>query len=598
MDTKQWMAILLCFATAIMLFVSFLSYRKRHLQVARTMIYTMVAASCYAIGYAFEITSESLNGVKLSLQLEYLGIPFVSAFWLLLVIQFTGLAVRHRKWLTVLLFIVPALTFLLHLTNDWHHWIYEEYILNENGTVPLYNTVKGPWYAVHAVYNYTILLLGILLFVPMYLRAMPIVRKQILVLILGAAAPMLFNIGYMFSKVIDFTPFGFAVSGLVYAWGIFRIRLLRLTPLAYAKMFDTIRDGVILLDYEGQIVNHNRAAEDVFPELGRAKSFPASGKDTLSACPELVERIADREYQDERFALQRVLDDRLRHYICSLTYIYDTGTFPIGKMLMFNDITELKENEERLREKSQRLSQLNAFKDKLFTVMAHDIRDPIALLVSLTELLGEEPTDTDIAKAEVFQEIRRQVRGTHNLVDNLLEWYRSQNGEVAFRPQSWNLQQVVRQALSLAGARAGMKKISITERIDDRLAVNADKEMLDLIFRNLLSNAIKFTEIGGRIEVDAVMKGELITVSVSDNGIGIDERTAELLRHDEMFFKEPGFASGEEGGEMRFGLVLTREFLRMHGGSLRFESSPGQGTTFIFTLPGAIGDGGNERKAR
>ncbi|WP_042168604.1 histidine kinase N-terminal 7TM domain-containing protein [Paenibacillus gorillae] len=597
MDTRQWMAILLCFATALMLFVSFLSYRKRHLQVARTMIYMMVAASCYAIGYAFEITGESLNSVKLSLQLEYLGIPFVSAFWLLLVIQFTGLAVRHRKWLAILLFIIPSLTFLLHLTNDWHHWIYEEYVLNVNGAVPLYNTVKGPWYAVHAVYNYTIMLLGILLFVPMYLRAMPIVRKQILVLILGAAVPMLFNIGYMFSKVIDFTPFGFAVSGLVYAWGIFRIRLLRLTPLAYAKMFDTIRDGVILLDYEGQIVNHNRAAEDIFPELGWTKSFPVSGKDMLSACPELLERIAETKYKDERFALQRVLDDRLRHYICSLTYIYDTGTSPIGQMLMFNDITELKENEERLREKSQRLSQLNAFKDKLFTVMAHDIRDPIALLVSLTELLGEEPTDTDIAKAEVFQEIRRQVRGTHNLVDNLLDWYRSQNGEVAFRPQSWNLQQVVRQALSLAGARAGMKKISITERIDDKLAVNADKEMLDLIFRNLLSNAIKFTEIGGSIEVNAAMEGELVTVSVSDNGIGIDERTAELLRHDEMFFKEPGFASGEEGGEMRFGLVLTREFLRMHGGSLRFEGLSGQGTTFIFTLPGAIGSGGNERKA-
>ncbi|GGG67234.1 sensor histidine kinase [Paenibacillus radicis (ex Gao et al. 2016)] len=597
MDTRQWMAILLCFATALMLFVSFLSYRKRHLQVARTMIYMMVAASCYAIGYAFEITGESLNSVKLSLQLEYLGIPFVSAFWLLLVIQFTGLAVRYRKWLAVLLFIVPTVTFVLHLTNDWHHWIYEEYILNMDGTVPLYNTVKGPWYAVHAVYNYTILLLGILLFVPMYLRAMPIVRKQILVLILGAAAPMLFNIGYMFSKVIDFTPFGFAVSGLVYAWGIFRIRLLRLTPLAYAKMFDTIRDGVILLDYEGQIVNHNRAAEEVFPELEWAKSFPLSGKDMLSACPELVERIAAADFQDERFALQRVLEDRMRHYICSLTYIYDTGTSPIGKMLMFNDITELKENEERLREKSQRLSQLNAFKDKLFTVMAHDIRDPIALLVSLTELLGEEPTDTDIAKAEVFQEIRRQVRGTHHLVDNLLDWYRSQNGEVAFRPLSWNLQQVVRQALSLAGARAGMKKISITERIDDKLTVNADKEMLDLIFRNLLSNAIKYSGIEGSIEVDAFNNGELVTVSVSDNGIGIDERTAELLRHDEMFFKEPGFASGEEGGEMRFGLVLTREFLRMHGGSLRFESLPGKGTTFIFTLPGSAGGGGNERKA-
>lgn len=595
-DTSQWMSILLCFATALMLFVSFLSYRKRHLQVARTMMYMMVAASCYAVGYVFEILSSSLSEVKLALQIEYLGIPFVSAFWFLLVIQFTGLAARYRKWLAMLLLLVPTATFLLHITNDWHHLIYKAYVLNENGTVPLYNTVKGPWYSVHAVYNYTMLLFGILLFIPMYLRALPIVRKQIVVLILGAAAPMLFNIAYMFSKVIDFTPFGFAVSGVVYAWGIFRFRLLRLTPLAYAKMFDTIRDGVILLDYEDQIVNHNRAAEEVFPELGWAKSFPASGKDVLSACPELYARIAATDFQDERFSLQRLLDDRHRHYICSLTYIYDAGVTPIGKMLMFNDITELKENEERMREKSQQLSQLNTFKDKLFTVMAHDIRDPIALLVSLTELLGEEPTDTEISKAEVFQEIRRQVRGTFHLVDNLLDWYRSQNGEVAFRPLAWNLQQVVRQALSLAGTRAGMKSIRITEHIDEKLTVNADKEMLDLIFRNLLSNAIKYTDIGGRIEIGASIEGNQVVVSVSDNGSGIDEETAQLLRHDEMFFKEPGFAS-EDGGEMRFGLVLTREFLRMHGGSLRFESLPGLGTTFLFTLPGsASGEGMNESK--
>jgi len=592
MDTRQWMSILLCIATALMMFVAFLSYRKRHLQVARTMIYMMVTASFYALGYAFEILSGSLSGVKLSLQAEYIGIPFVSAFWLLLVIQFTGLAPRYRKQLAILLFLVPTATFLLHLTNDSHHLIYKEYVLNAVDKVPLYNTVKGPWYSVHAIYNYTILLLGILLFIPMYMRALPIVRKQIVVLILGAAAPMLFNIAYMFSKTIDFTPFGFAASGVVYAWGIFRFRLLRLTPLAYAKMFDTIRDGVVLLDYEDQIVNHNRAAEEVFPELGRAKSFPASIKDVLPDCTDLLERIAATDFRDERFSLQRLLDDRHRYYICSLTYIYDTGVTPIGKMLMLGDITELKENEERLREKSERLSRLNAFKDKLFTVMAHDIRDPIALLVSLTELLGEEPTDTDIANAEVFQEIRRQVRGTYHLVDNLLDWYRSQNGEVAFRPLAWNLQQVVRQAISLAGARAGMKSISILEHIDEKLTVKADKEMLDLIFRNLLSNAIKHTDIGGKIEIAAFIEQNQVTVTVRDNGSGIDEQTASLLRHDELFFKEPGFASGEEGGEMRFGLVLTREFLRMHGGSLRFDSLPGLGTTFLFTLSGSSSGGG------
>lgn len=258
----------------------------------------------------------------------------------------------------------------------------------------------------------------------------------------------------------------------------------------------------------------------------------------------------------------------------------------IGKMLMLSDITELKENEERLREKSERLSQLNAFKDKLFTVVAHDIRDPIALLVSLTELLEEEPTDRDKAHAEVFHAIRRQVVSTFQLVDNLLDWYRSQNGEVAFRPSVWKLQQVVRQALSLAGAKAGMKRILLTNLVDETITLNADKEMLDLILRNLLSNAIKYTGIGGMIAIGAYAESGLIHIFVRDDGVGIDEETARLLRTEELFFKQPG--SAKEGSEVRFGLVLAREFVRIHGGSLRFDSVPGE-TTFTFTLPATAG---------
>ncbi|WP_150106407.1 histidine kinase N-terminal 7TM domain-containing protein [Paenibacillus sp. JDR-2] len=586
MDTRQWMSVLLCVATALMLFVAVLSYQRRHMPAARTMICMMVAASFYAIGYAFEILSEDLMNVKLSYQLEYLGIPFVSGFWLLIVFQFTGFAARHRKQAALAVFLIPAATYLLYQTNDWHHLVYRQFYPNLDGSVPVYNTVKGPWYSVHAVYNYTILLFGILLFIPMYLRAVPIVRKQIVILVVGAAGPILFNIAYMFNKEIDFTPLGFALSGLVYAWGIYRFRLLRLTPLAYAKMFDTIRDGVILLDYENQIVSRNGAATEVYPELSGMDGASVPARELLGATPALLGRLEETDCLDARFPLERMLNGRTRHYICSLTYIYDTGAAPIGKMIMLSDVTELKENEDRLREKSERLTQLNAFKDKLFTVMAHDIRDPIALLVSLTELLESEAIEPDLTKNEVLPEIKKQVRETFDLVDNLLDWYRSQNGRIAFRPLNWNLQQVVRQALSLSGARAAMKQIRIEERIDEKLAVSADKEMLDLIFRNLLANAVKHTGIGGRIEIGAALERDKVTVYVKDNGSGIDEETVMLLRRDELFFKEPGFASGEDGGEMRFGLVLTREFLRMHGGSLWFESRVGEGTTFSFTLPG------------
>ncbi|QGQ97538.1 hypothetical protein EHS13_22930 [Paenibacillus psychroresistens] len=586
MDTRQGMSILLFLAAALMGFISFLSYRKRHLPVAKTMILMMLAAAFYALGYAFEVLSRSLNEVKLSLQIEYLGIPFVTTLWLFLIIQFTGTATGYRRRLALLLFVIPIAVFFIHLTNGWHHLIYERYILNTEGSVPLYTTVKGPWYKVHTVYNYFVLLCGIVLFIPMYWRALPMVRKQIFLLLLGAIAPMLFNLFFWFGISVDLTPFGFAVSGIVYVWGIFRFNLLRLTPLALAKVFETIRDGVVLLDYENQIISYNSAAEKVLPELGLMKRYPVYAGDVLSASPELLERLRSESVADERFSYQRFNEQQNKYYSCSLSFIYDSGSIPVGKMLMFNDITELKENEVRLRENARQLFELNAFKDRMFTVVAHDIRDPIALLVSLTQLHGEELAAADIEQTELFQELKGQVQGTFHLVDNLLDWYRSQKGTVAYLPFSWNLQQVVRQAISLAGVKASMKQIRLIEHIDEKISVSADKEMLDLILRNLLSNAIKFTGLGGRIEIGAVLEGKLIVVTVRDNGAGIDEKTAEMLSLEEPFPKAA--VTGGDSGDIRFGLALAREFIRIHGGSLWFESEPGVGTTFSFTLHSSI----------
>nr|WP_275900896.1 histidine kinase N-terminal 7TM domain-containing protein [Paenibacillus periandrae] len=595
------MSVTLFLAAALMVFVSLLSYRKRHLPVARTMILIMLAAACYALGYAFEVLSRDLNEVKLSLQIQYLGIPFVTTLWFFQVIQFTGTAARYRKLLAIVLFVIPTAVFVLHLTNDWHHLIYERYVLNQDASVPLYTTDKGPWYKVHTVYNYSVLLCGMLLFIPMYWRALPIVRKQIVVLLLGAAAPMFFNLFFWAGIKVDLTPFGFAVSGVVYTWGILRFNLLRLTPLAMAKVFETIRDGVILLDYEDQIVSYNSAAQEVLPELGLIKQSPVDMGKVLSGSPELLERIRTASDGDERFPFHRFHANRIQYYNCSLSHIYESGEILIGKILMFSDITELKESETRLLENARQLSELNAFKDKLFTVVAHDIRDPIALLVSLTELLGDELAAADFEHAELVRELKGQVQSTFHLVENLLDWYRSQKGKVVFRPLGWNLQQVVRQALMLSNTKAAMKQIRMTEGIDEKLTVRADKEMLDLILRNLLSNAIKFTGIGGSIEIGAVLEGDLIVVSIRDNGAGIDDQTSELLRLEEPFLK--AMVNENDSGDTRFGLALTREFVRIHGGTLWFESEPGIGTIFSFTLPGSAGvrnafdNGGMEEEA-
>lgn len=593
MDVKQSLSFLLLLVVGLMLSIAALAYRMRHLPVAKTMMLTILAAAFYTLGYAFEVASTDLWQFKLSLHIEYLGIPFVATLWLYQAIQFTGTAPAIRKRLAVWLFVIPVSVFLMHLTNDWHGLVYESYEFNSADAIPLYTTVKGPWYSVHAIYNYGVLLFGLALFIRMYLYSYPIVRKQILVLILGAAAPMLCNFLFWFGITIDMTPFGFAVSGMVYIWGVWRFNLLRLGPLAMEKVFGTIRDGVVLLDYDDQIIGYNGAAGAVFPELTIRKRYPLPAAEILTGNPALLAHIGSAAGDNNRFPFRLQHEGRSKHYICSVTPIIDgDSSHHIGKIMMINDITELKENEARLEEYARQLTELNAFKDKLFTIVAHDIRDPIVMLVSLTELLGEELAAAGMERAELFREIEGQMNSTYRLVDNLLDWYRSQQGKVAFRPSVWNVRQVVLQSLSVAGIKARMKRIQLKESVEEELAVLADKEMLDLILRNLLSNAIKYTGMDGTVEVGAQYEGEAAMIFVRDNGAGIDEQTAEMLLREEPFFYK-GDAGGD-AGDTRFGLVLAREFVRINGGRLWFESKQGEGATFWFTLPMAS----NEKSIR
>ncbi|RUS42848.1 histidine kinase N-terminal 7TM domain-containing protein [Cohnella sp. AR92] len=579
MDNNVWMSILLFVVAGYGSYIVALTYRKRRMPIARTMFWTMLCASFYSVGYGFELLSRNLGQMKLALQIEYLGIPFVSTLWLFLAIQFTGRAARNRKPLALFLAIVPCIIFVLHLTNDWNHLIYKDYIPNASSFGPPYVTLKGPWYWVHVIYNYAILVVGFLLFIPMYYRSSRIVRKQIVILMLGAAAPMLSNLVYLFGVVVDLTPFGFILSGLAYIWGILRFNLLRLTPLAMNKVFHTIRDGVVIMGEDNQVISFNRAAESVFPGLGKRRA-PIPLDEAFRGHEPFLERIIAAQLRDDRFPFQVDRELRTLHFNCGLTVLYDTTDQPIGKMLILNDVTELKENESRLRENARQLSELNSFKDKLFTIVAHDIRDPVAVLVSMTDLLRNRMQLSEKEFSEWMEEMHGQMRSTLSLIDSLLDWYRSQKGQVTYEPNDWNLRQAVNQSFAVAGGKAALRQIALTERIDPSVTVYADREMLDLILRNLISNAIKYASSGGNVEVAAAVERTEVIVSVTDDGPGIDRETAERLRQ-EM----PTFRKESEEEEARFGLTLTREFVRINGGRLWFDSESGRGTRFYFTVP-------------
>jgi PAS domain S-box-containing protein len=239
---------------------------------------------------------------------------------------------------------------------------------------------------------------------------------------------------------------------------------------------------------------------------------------------------------------------------------------------------------EQLMENEKELRKLNAEKDKLFSVIAHDLRSPFTSFLGLTEIMTDETTELSKEEMREFaQEIQKSANGLYSLLENLLEWSSMQGGSAEFNPEKLNLSEIADYSLGLLQSAANLKEIAINSSIPGNLEVQADPKMLRSLIGNLISNAIKFTKRGGDVSI-SVSKHEQgwIKVEVKDSGIGMRQETVcKLFRIDKKVNTQ-----GTEGEPSSgLGLILCKEFVEKHGGKIWVESEHGKGSAFYFTLP-------------
>ncbi|SFB56459.1 PAS domain S-box-containing protein [Cohnella sp. OV330] len=588
MNFNLYLSALLIAATGCSAVVVYLCWKRRELPIAVSYGLCILSTAFYTLGYAFELVSTSLETIRFWLRIEYIGIPFGTVFWIVMVLQYTGKQAYIRKWTVAAAMVIPVVTFIAHNTNEWHHLFYKSLTLDDSEGFPLARIVRGPLYYMHAVYAYVLILVGTVLLLRMYFKSAPSMKKHVALMLVGSLAPYSFTLVYL-SEVLptpfDISPFGFVLSGIFFLFGIYQFNLLRLAPMALQKVFESMQDAVVLLDLEHNITGFNQSAGRTIQGLGRKNGIGQPASAVFAANHELLRRIDRAPGSEDQELLKDEAADR--YYKVQLSLIADFRSRPTGKMLLLRDVTDAVRSEERLLENARQLRELNAFKDQMFNVIAHDIRDPMAVLLNLTELLEEEASACGEDHEEIVQEMSRQVYSTFALVESLLEWFRSQRSGMVFVPIVQSLSHSVQRNVRLLQGRSDGKGIRIASDVQSDAFVYADKEMLDLVLRNLLSNAIKFTELGGDIQVRASRSGDAFTVSVSDSGTGVpEERLYTLLREDNVVSTEG--TAGERG--VGLGLALCKEFVRLNGGELWFESTPGQGSVFYFTVPAAQAD--------
>jgi PAS domain S-box-containing protein len=248
------------------------------------------------------------------------------------------------------------------------------------------------------------------------------------------------------------------------------------------------------------------------------------------------------------------------------------------------DITERKQAELALKENEKKLNQLNIDKNRFISILSHDLKSPFNNILGLSEILTEDSRKLDAAEIEdIANEINKSARSTYNLLEDILLWARTQQGKIPFKPQILNFRDICKNILETLIPNADAKNIAINCSAEDHINVFADIDMLKTVLRNLMSNAIKFTNNGGAINMRAEQTDSDVTISVSDNGIGITPDDLTKFFDISEVITTKGTA-GETGTGL--GLLLCKEFVEKHGGKIWVESEVGKGSDFKFTLPG------------
>jgi PAS domain S-box-containing protein len=251
--------------------------------------------------------------------------------------------------------------------------------------------------------------------------------------------------------------------------------------------------------------------------------------------------------------------------------------------LLFDKQQLIQEQAKKLQEANDQLKLVNTTKDRFFSIIAHDLRNPFHTIMGFSEILLMKLEQLPAEKIRKYIELMfASSYSGHNLLENLLQWSRTQSGHISFDPVTLNLKTILEDSLKLLEGHALQKNINIELQINQDINVKADENMLKTIIRNLATNAIKFTPNNGQIKIIANKKDSLAEITVADNGIGISEENIKNLFRLDINLTKAG-TSNETGSGL--GLLLCKEFIEKNNGKICVESTEGKGSTFTITLP-------------
>ncbi len=363
---------------------------RRYEAVVRWFGFTMLGIAIWALSYGLELSSTNLEQMLFWIDMEYLGIAFIPAFWFLFIVEFTG----KDKWLNtrtlIMIFLIPVITLVMVWTNELHHLHYKSVVADTSGPFPLLRIITGPWYIIHTIYFYTMLGWGVWLLVNKFRKADPVFKKQNLIILIAAFIPWIANIIYLLGfrpmGHIDSTPFAFTITVFMLSIGLVRFRLMDIIPIAREKVLEAMNEGLIVTDNKDRIVDLNQGTKKIF-SIHDTKIIGKNLESILPNQPELYEHIQNRN--GGLIQLEINNEGKVIFLEFALSPLFEQQSIYSGLIILIRDITERVNIEKQLRLQSGQLLAMNNLKDRLFSIIAHDLRSPLLNLNDIIKMLDE-----------------------------------------------------------------------------------------------------------------------------------------------------------------------------------------------------------------
>jgi signal transduction histidine kinase len=558
------------------IFISVYGFRKE--RGVSYLLGVIVCRIIYSSGVIMEKSSYLLMEKLIFRNIHQTALNLMVPFFLLFTLELIGRDKLLRTRWKIMLFAGFALWSLLMWFNSDLHMIYRSIELYDGHLV----TTRTVYSITFSMICYSIVAICFYFLVQYIRNIRNDLRKPVLWVLLLASFSFVFEIVKF--AIPEWLPWLLPLTvycgfiGMVMLAIIMRYKFFSIVPFARTIVLDTLQESILIANASGQIIDSNKQASKWFSKMGYSSISGRGIAELLELWPQW--HMLCKSMEQGNVEIDIWLDGERRIYSVNVYPLHTQRKQRQGSISLIFDITE---KERQL----EQIVQLNQLKDQLLTIVSHDIRSPLAMQFQLVELLEEDRDGFGAEHREIIERLGDQTRNTLGMTTNLLEWFRIQREDMALRPQILELSEVVEDCCHLLRIQSEGKQIIVNNRVASGTRVYADREALGLIIRNLLSNAIKFTGLGGLIQVHAQISGDMVIVSVRDNGVGMEEEHVRQLFGEKQHNSLLG-TMGEKGAGL--GLLVSQQFVQRSGGSMWVESQAGQGSVFHFTIRGEQND--------